>query len=166
VGEIILTNEQIATEIGAIEADLSVIMQFMRQLAEQGFAVEPEGVSVMESMIFATSLRVSQLRDAVSARLKELQEVVQAAGSFVEATEQDDAEIRELTVLLRRAATFLHSPKSRKEADDALQMIREGLGAIEQRTIGGDAPPTTNNVVQLFSRPAPATAAAPEGGAA
>jgi hypothetical protein len=163
----VLTNEQIATEIGAIEADLSVIMQFMRQLAEQGFAVEPEGMGVIEGMVFATSLRVARLRDAVVERLKELQEVVQAAGRFIEATEEDDAEIREMTALLRRAATFLHSPKSRKEADDALQMIRDGLGAIEQRTLGGDAPAKPNNVVQLFSRPTAAKAAAsPEGGAA
>jgi hypothetical protein len=161
------TNSQIAAEIGAIEADLSVIMQFMRQLADEQYVVEPQGIAVMEGMVFATNLRVSRLRDAVVERLKELTDVSQAARRFIEATEEEGSEIREMTALLRRAATFLHSAKSRKEADDALQMIRDGLGAIEQRTIGSDTPAIApDNVVQLFSQPAPAAAAAPEGGAA
>ncbi|HEV7345743.1 MAG TPA: hypothetical protein VGN60_08965 [Devosia sp.] len=161
-----LTNEQIATEIGAIEADLSVILQFMRQLADQRYVVEPEGMEVIEGMVFATSLRVSRLGQAVTARLKELLDVAKAAERFVEATEEDAAEIHEMTILLRRAATFLHSPKDRKEADDALRMMRQGLGAIEQRTIAmGAETPSPDNVVHLFAQRAPAPIA-PEGGAA
>lgn len=160
----IWTNAAIVHEIGAIEADISTILQFMRQVSTGGYVVEPEGVAVMESMVFATSLRVSQLGTVVRERLNEFAEVARAADVFANSVERGDARVAELASAIRQAVTRQAGARSLEEARAFGAVIRESVLAIED-LVNPDTV-TDDNVLQFTPRAPAPDVTAPEGGAA
>jgi hypothetical protein len=159
------TRTQIIDALLGIEVDLSVIMQFMRQLANGSYVIEPQGMAVMEGMVFTASLRLSSVGDEINQHLQNSQAAFSAASSLMKLADDNAAEIREATAMIRRLVEVLHCPESRSQADQTRKLIQSCLTIIEKRTLAGEQPKPTN-VVQFVSRAALENGMSPTGGAA
>lgn len=142
-----ITNMQIQHSMIAIEADLSQIVQLLRQLATQGFVIEPKGVSYVESMVFATSLKVSALSSAVSARLREYAEVMASVDTAMTMAADEDRRMLNLLNVISRSISVMQTSMS------------ERVGPEEETAHPG-------NVVAFPSHALAQPGPAPEGGAA
>lgn len=165
------TAKDVSDRIAKVESDLSTIMQLLGELRGRRFAVQPQGIVVLESMVFAVSLEVTALASAVVGWADDYRDLIRSAKAFIKSVETEDATIRELVGTVRQTALMLTGSRSPQERGELLDMIRQALDAIEVRTVregGQEQPATTASNVLPFRAPVSASTAgvAPEGGAA
>lgn len=115
-----VADTDIAAQIADIEADLTRLMQFLRQLSDDQYAIEPKGCALVEGMIFETSSKVSALRSAAVARLREYREVISSADQAIRDVDADDREMAAMLVLMRRGAAQIEQRLRARIIDPAV----------------------------------------------
>jgi hypothetical protein len=140
----------VATTLASVEADLSVIVQLLRQMASEGYEATPEGLEEIGSMVFASSLRLSSVGAGIVTWIDSVLNLTDASRRFFKTIEDNDAEIREAIDLARQSIALI-KPAALPSSQEAFSMLEDCLRIIEVRAQSGvrrDNP--ASNVIPLF----------------
>lgn len=119
----------------AVADGLRNVMLLVRQLRERGYEVTPDGLGVVEGLIFMETTLLGDYVDQVKAVLALVERLGTQSRAAVNEIEAVDAEIGVLVGAIRRCLRLLCAASSPEDAADTRQLIEDALTAIEGRLV-------------------------------